>query len=205
MEERARKTSTKRSGDDRLEEQAIRDLTDQVTKIRVEETVLLDNTERKEGLKYILSERAKETESEIANYNKLRKTIAKNAKNDPYFRFRYLEELGYDWNILILLGKKNIGKTYELKQLINETVKRGEKVVYVRTKVKEAVTVLKQQFDEDDSIVKVQGRSMSHFELVHKYREDEETGKPLYCGIIAAVSAFNDYQGASYDNHTLII
>lgn len=67
--------------------------------------------------------------SQLKEYNQL---IA----NQSYFTLKEVRAINLPYHWLIVLGEKNIGKTYQLYQLVKE-LKPGEKFVYLRITVKE--------------------------------------------------------------------
>lgn len=54
------------------------------------------------------------------------------ASKEDFFSLKHIEKLGLDWNILIVLGEKNIGKTQEKYRIIREQIKEGKKIIYGR-------------------------------------------------------------------------
>lgn len=109
------------------------------------------------------------------------------------------------WQILICLGKKGIGKTYEIMMLLNRAVLEGFKVVYVRNTVKDATSALERQLNDDDrSAVRVKSRGMGIFDLEAKYEKDD-LGKPIKVGYFASITSLTCMQGGSYDGVRYII
>ncbi|WP_075285103.1 hypothetical protein [Mycoplasmopsis bovis] len=70
---------------------------------------------------------------------KLWEQFKKITKNKKYFEFADIDKLKLNWNILFFLGKKNIGKSYQLNLLI-KSLKDNERFIYGRFSASEIET-----------------------------------------------------------------
>lgn len=110
------------------------------------------------------------------------------------------------------MGKKNIGKTYQMFQLIRQAIAEGRWVVVVRSTVKECITALQPFFEEEASPVRVKQRANNTYDLIIKdsdwtYGEDghKKRTEPTKVGFCCSISSLTSYQGASYEKVKYII
>lgn len=54
------------------------------------------------------------------------------AQENTYFKVAHIDRLKLNYDLLIFLAKKNVGKTCEIYRMITETIKRGKKFIYMR-------------------------------------------------------------------------
>ncbi len=80
---------------------------------------------------------------------RLEKKYREIIKDKTYFEIDDVNKLNVDWKILFVLGKKNIGKSYQLRKLLTE-LKEDERVVFGRYS-KGELDVLKTSWNLDES------------------------------------------------------
>lgn len=176
-------------------------------RIRLLEKQGIDNTEREKKLIQAWNERGKENKRDKEIYQQFIE-IAEKFKdvNDNRFRLDYVYKLNLDWNILILLGKKNIGKTYNIHRLIDECIATDREVFMVRVKAREIESALRPFFDDPRSKVRIKGRGSGTYDLVVKPTNDKERNKKARkVGSCCSISTLTAYQGASYPKVKYII
>ena len=189
------------------------DLKDFIKDIKIQEQQGIDNEDVRYVQKQIWKHRGTENTRDMAIYEKFKQLAeAGKVKNNDRFRMQYIWDLKLDWNILILLGKKNIGKTYQIHQLIKQTIAEGKQVVIVRSTVKALQTALEPFFDEQESIVSVRAGRNNTYDLILKGSdwEDRDDGtkrrvRPIKVGFCCSISSLTAYQGASYEKVKLIL
>lgn len=180
---------------------------EKIKKIQALEKRGVDNPDYRNILLKNWEERALQTELDLEIWHRFCENAEKGSiENNNRFRLKYVFDLNLDWKILILLGKKNIGKTYEFVKLINRLCAEGDgEVVLLRMQAKEIVTGLYPLLNYDSkSNIRIQQKSNSYYELVHKTRKDARD-KPKRCGFAASINSLTSYQGASYDNVKYVI
>lgn len=88
-------------------------------------------------------------------------------ENNNRFRLEYVNKLGIPWNILIFLGKKNIGKTYSIHRLIDECIEQDRWIVLIRMTAAEIQKALCPIFNDDyRSKVKIVHKGSGQFDIL---------------------------------------
>lgn len=178
-------------------------------RIRELEQEGIDNRNREIKLRERWKDRGRENQRDRDLYEQFKKNAALGKKqNNDRFRISYINDLPIDWNILICLGKKNIGKSWNIHRLIDECIAEDREIVMVRVSAKEFETALTPFFDEETSRVRVQKRYAGLYDLVLKPRNQEEFNKRSRLkkvGFCANISGLTAYQGSSYAKVKYII
>lgn len=164
------------------------------------EELLREKNEKIEKLKNITYQQTKE-EKEL--YKKFEAIAGKDP--DKKFKFSHIEELGVDADIVVVYGKKGIGKTYQISRLIDKLAEEDKEaeVILVRNTISE-FQALEKQLSVDYCPVYMKGKG-NNPKLFHK--ELLKEGSERYMGFCAALTGFSleSAKGAEYPNIRLII
>lgn len=156
-----------------------------------------DKTNKIEQLKNI---QYQETEEEKRLFKKFEEIA--NSDPDEKFKFEHVERLGVDANVVVIYGKKGIGKTYQISKIIEKIAEDDPKaqIVLMRNTVAEFQALEKQMMDEI-SPIEMKGKSSNSPTLWHKTLRVE--GKERYMGWCAALNGFS-MESAKGADHKLI-
>lgn len=128
----------------------------------------------------------------------LLKKFKKIVKNKKYFELEDVDKLNCNYNILFFLGKKNIGKTYQLLKLL-KSLKPGEKIIYGRYSDSE-LKALKQEWNNTPSIpFKIKGNDL------YDKEEKDEKGKELHRGKLVKFKNLQNTASMQFEGYKLII
>lgn len=158
----------------------------------------LKRIEQLKSVDYIQTEEEKELYSKFCE-------IA-NKDPDQKFKFDHIHQLGVNADVVIIYGKKGIGKTYQISKIISDLSERDEnaEVILIRNTISE-FSALEKQLTVSYSPITLKGRTTNNPSLFHKtlLRGD----KPRYMGFCAALNGFalEAAKGAEYPNIRLII
>lgn len=129
-----------------------------------------------------------------------------NADPDEKFKFEHIEKLGVPADVVVVYGKKSIGKTYQINKIIWELAENDPlgQVILLRNTVSE-FKALRRQLTVKESCISLKG-SNNNPSLFHKYLTSWDD-KPRYMGFCAALngSALEAAKGAEYPHIRLII
>lgn len=164
------------------------------------EELLREKTEKIEKLKSITYQQTKEEKELYKKFEEI-------ARSDPdkKFKFSHIEELGVNADIVVVYGKKGIGKTYQISRLIDKLAEEDKEaeVILVRNTVSE-FQALEKQLTVSYCPVYMKGKG-NNPTLLHK--EFIRDGSPRYMGFCVALTGFSleSAKGAEYPNIRLII
>lgn len=183
------------------------DLKNRLKEIKVTEEKGVDNSESKRELTRLWKRRGREDANDKKIYKKFREHAEEGKeRNNNRFRMEYINKLNLNWNILIVLGKKNIGKTYQIHRLIEECIAEDRWVVLLRSTAKECKTAWQPLLEEDISKVKLRQGSNNTYDIIIKPTCPEDCTKRLKkVGFCCSISTLTSYQGSSYPKVKYII
>lgn len=179
---------------------------DKIKNIKKIEQEGLDNSDRQRRIIEAWKDRGKENARDRKIFSEFVENAEKGKEeNDNRFRMKYINDLNIPWNILIFLGKKNIGKTHAIHKMMKECIEEGREIVLVRSTLKEAETALAPLFNNNpDSPVRIRCRN-GHYQIIKKPTSQEEEKKPVIVGFCVSITTLTSYQGASYDKIKYIV
>lgn len=130
-----------------------------------------------------------------------------NKDSDQKFKFEHIEALGVNADVVVIYGKKGIGKTYQISKIIDDISKEDSKaeVILLRNTVSE-FQALEKQLSVRYCPVYMKSKNSNNPQLFHKWMSDDND-KPRYMGFCASLSGFSleSAKGAEYPNIRLII
>lgn len=166
-----------------------------------EKPVKEENLEKIEKLKnfdYVQTEEEKQLYAKFCD-------IA-NADPDQKFKFDHINKLGVPADVVVVYGKKGIGKTYQISTIIRELTEKdpNAQVILMRNTVSE-FSALEKQLSVSYCPIKLKGRTTNNPTLWHK--ELLINGKPRYVGFCVALNGFalEASKGAEFEHVRLII
>lgn len=181
----------------------------------MQDKVVVDFYKEKAQISNLKKENAEKVEK-IKNFDYLQteeekelyKKFCDIANADPHqkFKFEHVEKLGVNADVVVIYGKKGIGKTYQISKIIHELAETDPKaeVVLIRNTISE-FAALEKQLSVDYCPIYLKGRTTNLPRLFHKTHL--RGGKPRCMGFCTALTGFalESAKGAEYPNTRLII
>lgn len=136
----------------------------------------------------------------LENYLRFKKIVEEERdKGQPFFRLEHVDRLGLEYDLLIFISEKNIGKSHEMLSHMNRAFENGEKFVLMRTLDTQISNGLKTHLNEAHSNFYIYG---AENRILHKTEINWETGKKsVQAGIAMSLNTCINYKGGSFDNY----
>lgn len=163
---------------------------------------------QKKFLDFLVS-RVGESDEEKELYDKFLKGVEEHFK-DPNvprkFHLKHIYDLNVHWDILFLYSKKDVGKTWQIVDYINEKKKiyPNLEICYIRN-TKEEVNALNQQFFESRWPIYMKSGFLYWKDPKRPDKPQQSDKKAGFAAYPSGASGFRKWQGAGHENVKVIV